>query len=108
MDDDYDTGPRQRRDTDQSAAARLTGLTVQQLAVQLIGGLLLGAVVGLSSSWATQQVMGEQLRAMTRQIEELASDLRQMRQDLYAPRYNKSSALVEAQRAYQRLPPGRP
>jgi ribosomal protein S15P/S13E len=62
-------------------------------------------VVGLSSSWATQQVMGEQLRAMTRQIEELANDLRQMRQDLYAPRY-KSSALVEAQRG--RLPPGRP
>lgn len=107
MDDDYDTGPRQRRDTDQSAAVRLTGLNVQQLAVQLIGGLLLAAVVGLTSSWATQQVMGEQLRAMTREIEDLASDLRQMRQDLYAPRY-KSSALIEAQRAPQRLPPGRP
>lgn len=105
MDDDYDTGPRERRDTDQSAAVRLTGLNVQQLAVQLIGGLLLAAVVGLSSSWATQQVMGEQLRAMSGQIEELRRDLRQMRQDLYAPRY-KSSALVEAQRTP--LPPGRP
>lgn len=106
MDHD-DADLRARRQDDQSAAARLTGLTVQQLAVQLIGGLLLAAVVGLSSSWATQQVMGEQLRAMTRQIEELASDLRQMRQDLYAPRY-KSSALLEALRAHQRLPPGRP
>ena len=106
MDHD-DADLRARRQDDKSAAARLTGLTVQQLAVQLIGGLLLAAVVGLSSSWATQQVMGEQLRAMTRQIEELASDLRQMRQDLYAPRY-KSSALVEAQRGPQRLPPGRP
>lgn len=105
--DQQDADTHARRETDQSAAARLTGLTVQQLAVQLIGGLLLAAVVGLSSSWATQQVMGEQLRAMTRQIEELASDLRQMRQDLYAPRY-KSSALLEALRTNQRLPPGRP
>jgi hypothetical protein len=105
--DQGDADHHGRRETDQSAAARLTGLTVQQLAVQLIGGLLLAAVVGLSSSWATQQVMGEQLRAMTRQIEELAREQRQMRQDLYAPRY-KSSALLEALRAHQRLPPGRP
>ena len=95
-----------RREADQSAAARLTGLTVQQLAVQLIGGLLLAAVVGLSSSWATQKVMGEQLRAMSGQIDDLRRDLRQMRQDLYAPRVR--SALVEAQRAPLPLPPGRP
>lgn len=93
-----------RRQADQSAAARLTGLTVQQLAVQLIGGLLLAAVVGLSSSWATQQVMGEQLRAMSRQIEDLRRDVGQMRQDLYAPRYRSSQLEAMA----TPLPPGRP
>lgn len=105
--DQQDADTHARRETDQSAAARLTGLTVQQLTVQLIGGLLLAAVVGLSSSWATQKVMTEQLHALSGRIEDLAREQRQMRQDLYAPRY-KSSALLEAQRAHERLPPGRP
>lgn len=93
-----------RRESNKSATARLTGLTVQQLAVQLTGGLMLAAIVGLSSSWATQQVMGEQLRVMSHQIEDLRRDVRQMRQDLYAPRYRSSQLDAMA----TPLPPGRP
>jgi len=103
----YDEAAPARRDADHSAATRLTGLSAQQLIVQLVGGLLLAAVVGLLSGWATQQVMSQQLGNLSQQIDEMRVELRQMRQDLYAPRY-KSSALVEAQRGPQRLPPGRP
>lgn len=92
----------QRRDADSSPAVRLTGLSGQQLAVQLIGGLLLAAVVGLLSSWATQKVMSEQLAALSRQIDELRLDLRQMRQDIYAPRWKQGAA--ERQAAQQVRP----
>lgn len=98
--------PHDRRDTDNSAAARLTGLSAQQLIVQLVGGLLLAAVVGLLSGWATQQVMSQQLSTMSRQIDEIRGDLQRMRQDLYAPRYR--SGRLEAQALPVPLPPGRP
>lgn len=93
----YDEAAPARRDADHSAATRLTGLSGQQLAVQFIGGLLLAAVVGGLSAWATQQVMSEQLTALSRQLDEVRTDLRQMRQDLYAPRLRGShlSALWE-------------
>ena len=86
----YDEAAPARRDADHSAATRLTGLSGQQLAVQFIGGLLLAAVVGGLSAWATQQVMSEQLTALSRQLDEVRTDLRQMRQDLYAPRLRNS------------------
>lgn len=101
-----DTTRAHPHDADQTATARLTGLSVQQLMVQLIGGLLLAAVVGLLSSWATQQVMSEQLTALSRQLDEVRADLRQMRQDLYAPRLRSGRLEVLASPA--RLPPGRP
>ena len=85
-----------RRETDQTAAVRLTGLSAQQLAVQLVGGLILAAVVGLMSSWATQRVMAEQLQTLSRQLEELRSDVRQMRQDIYAPRWKQGAAERQA------------
>ena len=95
-----------RRDTDQNAATRLTGLSAQQLIVQLVGGLLLAAVVGLLSGWATQQVMSQQLGNLSQQIDEMRVELRQMRQDLYAPRYR--SGRLEALARPTPLPPGRP
>lgn len=98
-----DHNPHDRRDTDQNAATRLTGLSAQQLIVQLVGGLLLAAVVGLLSGWATQQVMSQQLSTMSRQIDEIRGDLQRMRQDLYAPRY-RSNGIVGARHASP-LPP---
>lgn len=99
-----------RRDTDQNAATRLTGLSAQQLIVQLVGGLILAAVVGLVSgvlsARATQEVMSQQLSTMSRQIDEIRGDLQRMRQDLYAPRYR--SGRLEAQALPSPLPPGRP
>ena len=96
-----------RRDTDQNAATRLTGLSAQQLIVQLVGGLILAAVVGLVSgvlsARATQQVMSQQLSTMSRQIDEIRGDLQRMRQDLYAPRY-RSNGIVGARHASP-LPP---
>ena len=97
-----------RRDTDQNAATRLTGLSAQQLIVQLVGGLLLAAVVGLLSGWATQQVMSQQLSTMSRQIDEIRGDLQRMRQDLYAPRYRSSRIVGATHASPLRLPPGRP
>lgn len=93
-----------RRDTDRTPTARLTGLSAQQLIVQLVGGLILAAVVGLLSAWATQQVMSQQLSTLSRQIDDIRADLQRMRQDLYAPRYR--SGRLEA--LIQPLPPGRP
>ena len=109
MDDRYDlddSDHHARRDTDQNAATRLTGLSAQQLIVQLVGGLLLAAVVGLLSGWATQQVMSQQLSTMSRQIDEIRGDLQRMRQDLYAPRYRPGR--LEALAVPDHLPPGRP
>ena len=113
MDDRYDLDDSDyhaRRDTDQNAATRLTGLSAQQLIVQLIGGLILAAVVGLVSgalsARATQQVMTQQLSTMSRQIDDIRADLQRMRQDLYAPRYR--SGRLEALAAPDHLPPGRP
>ena len=113
MDDRYDLDDSDyhaRRDTDQNAATRLTGLSAQQLIVQLIGGLILAAVVGLVSgalsARATQQVMTQQLSTMSRQIDDIRADLQRMRQDLYAPRYRPGR--LEALAAPDHLPPGRP
>ena len=101
-----DHDPHDRRDTDNSAAARLTGLSGSQLVTQVVGGLLLAGVVGLLSGWATQQVMSQQLSNLSQQIDEMRLELRQMRQDLYAPRYR--SGRLEAQALPVPLPPGRP
>ena len=100
MDSEHDH--LQRRDADSSPAVRLTGLSAQQLAVQLIGGLILAAVVGLMSSWATQRVMAEQLQTLSRQLDELRSDMRQMRQDIYAPRFKQGA--LERQTAMRARP----
>ena len=109
MDDRYDlddSDHHARRDTDQNAATRLTGLSAQQLIVQLIGGLLLAGVVGLLSGWATQQVMSQQLANMSHQLNDMRLELRQMRRDLYAPRVRPGR--LEALAAPDHLPPGRP
>ena len=108
MDDDYHTGTHQRRETDNSAAARLTGLSGSQLVTQVVGGLLLAAVVGLLSGWATQQVMTQQLTTLSRQVDEVRADLQRMRQDLYAPRYRSSRIVGATHASPLRLPPGRP
>ena len=103
-----DHDPHDRRDTDQNAATRLTGLSGSQLVTQVVGGLLLAGVVGLLSGWATQQVMSQQLSTMSRQIDEIRGDLQRMRQDLYAPRYRSSRIVGATHASPLRLPPGRP
>lgn len=106
MNDHDDIDTHHRRETDRTVAGRLTGLSAQQLIVQLVGGLLLAAVVGLLSGWATQQVMTQQLSTMSRQLDDMRLELRQMRQDLYAPRFR--SGRLDALAVPQHLPPGRP
>lgn len=106
MDNHDDIDTHHRRESDYSAITYLTGLSAQQLIVQLVGGLLLAGVVGLLSGWATQKVMAQQLTAMSRQLDDMRRDLRQMRQDLYAPRFR--SGRLDALAVPQHLPPGRP
>lgn len=91
--------PRRRREDDRTTV-RLTGHTGRQLATQVVGGVLLAAVVGAVSAWGTQQVLGERLGSLTREVQQLRGDVQEMRRDLYQPRVDR--------RAFNVLPSGRP
>lgn len=88
---------------DDTAAERLTGRTASQLAVQVAGGLLLAIVVGAVSAWGTQQVLGERIVYLTREVQQLRDEVQQIRRDLYRPHIERG-ALAER----NILPPGRP
>lgn len=76
-----------RRVEDQEPAARLTGHTTKQLAVQITGGVLIAAIVGAVSAWGAQQVIGVRLEQLSREVNQLRSEVQEMRRDLYRPRY---------------------
>lgn len=82
----YDA-PR-RRAQDDSELARVTGYSnVRSLVVNVIGGLTISCVVGAISIWGTQIVLGEQISALSRQLAAMREEIREMRRDLYQPRW---------------------
>lgn len=91
--------PHRRREDDR-ATVRLTGRTGRQLALQVVGGVLLAAVVGAVSAWGTQQVLGAKLEFITREVQQLRGDMQEIRRDMYRPRFERG--------AINMLPAGRP
>lgn len=78
-----------RRIEDDEPTVRLTGHTVRQLAVQVLGGLAIATVVAAGSVWGTVQILGEKVGALTHAVKDLRDDVREIRRDLYQPRYNR-------------------
>lgn len=93
----------QRRIEDDEPVVRITGHTGRQLAVQVLGGVLIAVAVGAMSAWGAQQVIGERLSFLTREVQQLRGEVQEMRRDLYRPRYGRSLYSTA-----QPLPPGRP
>lgn len=90
------TPPRypHRRLEDDYTSVRLTGRTGRQLAVQVLGGLLLAVIVAAGSVWGTVQILGEQVGALTRAVQDLRDDVREIRRDLYQPRYDRGAFMT--------------
>jgi hypothetical protein len=88
---------------DDTAAVRLTGHTARQLAVQILGGLLMAAIVGAVSAWGTQQVLGAKLEFITREVQQLRGDMQEIRRDMYRPRFERGGYTAGLP-----LPAGRP
>jgi len=76
-----------RRAEDDAPVVRATGHTARQLAVQVVGGVLIAALVGAISAWGTQQIIGVRLELLTREVQQLRGEVYEMRRDLYRPRY---------------------
>lgn len=91
----------QRRATDASPVTRATGHSASQLALQVLGGLMIAGVVGGISVWGTSLVLGERLSNLSAQVRDLSTEVRDIRRDFYPPRLNRSGAV-------NMLPAGRP
>lgn len=89
-----------RRIEDDEPTVRLTGHTVRQLVVQVLGGLLIATVVAGGSVWGTVQILGEKVGAVSREVQQLRGEVQEMRRDLYRPRFER-----DAYRAEAALPP---
>lgn len=94
--------PQRRIEADEPAV-RITGHTVRQLVVQVLGGLLIATVVAGGSVWGTVQILGEKVGAVSREVQQLRGDVQEMRRDLYRPRFERGRYSAEAA-----LPPGSP
>jgi len=93
----------QRRIENDEPVVRITGHTVRQLVVQVLGGLLIATVVAAGSVWGTVQILGEKVGAVSREVQQLRGEVQEMRRDLYRPRFERGRYRAEAG-----LPPGPP
>lgn len=80
-----------RRADDHPSVVRVAGYTGRQLALQVLAGVLIAAAVGAMSAWGAQQVIGERLSFLTREVLQLRGEVQEMRRDLYRPRYGRSA-----------------
>ncbi len=94
-------------DNTETSFERATGHTPPQMARQVIAGLLIAGVVGAVSAWGALQALGPRLVALSDQITDMRAELREMRRDLYSPRYAPGRPQTEAL-IRPSLPPGRP
>ena len=90
---------------EQGPAAPAAGRSaVHQVSLQVLGGLLIAAATGGVAVWGTSLVLTERLTHLSEQVSELGASVREMRRDLYRPRYerDKEAAVMPL------LPAGRP
>lgn len=90
---------------DQARAAPAVGRSaVHQVSLQVLGGLLIAAATGGVAVWGTSLVLTERLQHLSEQVSELGASVREMRRDLYRPRYERDKEAA----AMPLLPAGRP
>lgn len=63
---------------------------------RIVEALIIAVVTAGVVTYAQQLVMGEQIKALKFQVQELQQEVRDMRRDFYAPRVQHSKAAVHA------------
>lgn len=87
-------------DDDQQSATMAA--TVRHVALQVLCAGLIAYGGWLVLSWRQMTVLIERVNYMTEQMQDIRSDLQQIRRDIYGPRFDRGES------AANHLPPGRP